>query len=124
MPTRAIGGTLALFENYNGLGYFFKGVPSPYIWSGTTAYKAGKYIADHVYSATTVDAQLGCAGLLLAMMGLDDTIRFGTDTGLTVKPVTAAPFVVKAIAPPPSLTHPAAGSLGAGLAGVFSRIFH
>lgn len=58
------GGTLAALEKYNGLGYANKGIPSPYIWAGTNQYKAGKYIADGKFSATAVDQQLGCAGLL------------------------------------------------------------
>jgi len=61
------GGTLAILEKYNGLGYFRKGVPSPYIWAGTDQYVKGKYVADGVYSATTVDTQLGVAGLLKYM---------------------------------------------------------
>jgi len=61
------GGTLAILERYNGLGYFRKGVPSPYIWAGTDQYIKGKYISDEIYSANTVDTQLGVAGLLKYM---------------------------------------------------------
>ena len=61
------GGTLALLERYNGLGYFNRGLPSPYIWSGTDQYKRGKYVADGVFDPNVVDKQLGCAGLLMAM---------------------------------------------------------
>ena len=70
------GGTLTLLEEYNGLGYAFHGVPSPYIWSGTDQYRSGKYTADHVYDPNYVDHQLGCAGLILAMMDIDKTISF------------------------------------------------
>ena len=73
----SVGGTLALLEGYNGLGYAAKGVPSPYIWAGTNQYKAGKYVADHVYDANYVDTQPGCAGLILAMMAIDPTIKLG-----------------------------------------------
>lgn len=62
-----IGGTLAMLEKYNGLGYSAKGVPSPYIWAGTNQYTKGKYVADHVYDPEHVDTQLGCAGLLKFM---------------------------------------------------------
>jgi lysozyme family protein len=61
------GGTLALLEKYNGLGYANKGLPSPYIWAGTDQYQKGKYVADGVFDPNAVDHQLGCAGLLLAM---------------------------------------------------------
>lgn len=61
------GGTLALLEKYNGLGYANRGLPSPYLWAGTNQYKAGKFIRDGVFSPTAVDKQLGCAGILHEM---------------------------------------------------------
>lgn len=70
----SIGGLLTLLEEYNGLGYANMGVPSAYVWSGSDQYVAGKYIADHVYSATAVDVQEGCAPLLARMAALDPTI--------------------------------------------------
>lgn len=57
-------GALTKFEEYNGLGYAGKGVPSPYVWAGTDQYIKGKYIADHVYDPEHVDTQLGGAGIL------------------------------------------------------------
>ena len=60
----SVGGSLAMLEQYNGLGYAGKGLPSPYIWSGTNQYTKGKYVSDGVFSATAVDKQLGCAGIL------------------------------------------------------------
>lgn len=62
-----IGGTLAKLEEYNGLGYAAKGIPSPYLWAGTDQYSKGKYVADGVYDPNHVDTQLGCAGLLKFM---------------------------------------------------------
>jgi hypothetical protein len=35
------GGALTLLEQYNGLGYANRGLPSPYIWSGTDRYLKG-----------------------------------------------------------------------------------
>src|SRR5438045_4429345 len=61
------GGALTMLEKYNGLGYYRKGVPSPYVWAGTNQYSHGKYVADGVYSDSAVDSQLGCAGLLKFM---------------------------------------------------------
>lgn len=46
-------------EVFNGMGYRNKGRVSPYLWSGTTLYKSGKYVADGVYSSSAVDKQLG-----------------------------------------------------------------
>lgn len=47
------------WERYNGMGYLKKG-PSPYVWSGTTVYKHGKYVRDGEYVDEVVDKQLGC----------------------------------------------------------------
>lgn len=61
------GGALAMLEKYNGLGYWRKGIPSPYIWAGTNQYTRGKYVADGKFDPNAVDQQLGCAGLLKFM---------------------------------------------------------
>ena len=72
----SIGGLLTLLERYNGTGYVNRGLPSPYIWSGTDQYARGKYVRDGVFDPEAVDKQLGCAGLIMAMMQLDPTIKF------------------------------------------------
>lgn len=72
----SIGGLLTKLEEYNGLGYYRRGIPSPYIWSGTDQYRSGKYVADGVFDPNVVDRQLGCAGLILEMMQLDPSIKF------------------------------------------------
>lgn len=61
-------GNIADFgEKYNGLGYRNKGIPSPYLWSGSQHYVRGKYIRDHVFSRTAVDQQMGIMPLLKAI---------------------------------------------------------
>jgi lysozyme family protein len=70
----SIGGLLTLLEEYNGLGYFFHGVPSPYIWASTDQYKSGKYVADGQFDPNAVDQQMGCAALLKTMGALDTSI--------------------------------------------------
>lgn len=108
------GGLLTMLEQYNGLGYFNRGLPSPYVWSGTDQYVKGKYVADGKFDANTVDKQLGCAGLILAMQRIDPTIRFSV----------AATSVVQFQKPsPPSPLNPAKGSVGALIAGFLSSIF-
>lgn len=83
-----IGPALTMLEQYNGLGYAAKGVPSPYDWSGTDQYRSGKYVADHVYSASAVDRQLGCAALLATMAELDPDVHFdGASAPVPAKPV-------------------------------------
>ena len=116
----SIGGTLTMLERYNGLGYAARGRSSPYIWSGTDQYQSGKYVRDGVYDPNVVDSQLGCAGLLMAMMALDPTITF---TGATIAPavrVTPRPAEKPA---EPSLVNPAKGSIGAFIANIFNAVF-
>lgn len=88
----SIGGLLTLLERYNGVGYANRGLPSPYLWSGTDQYSAGKYVADGVFDPHEVDKQLGCAGLIIAMMSLDSTIKFdgGAITQTTALPPSPA----------------------------------
>jgi lysozyme family protein len=68
------GGVLTLLEEYNGLGYAARGIPSAYVWSGTDQYVAGKFVADHVFNPRKVDVQEGCAPILAMMMALDQSI--------------------------------------------------
>lgn len=70
----SIGGALTALERYNGLGYYSKGVPSPYVWSKSNQYVAGKYTSDGHYDPNEVDQQLGCAPLLVRMMIIDPSI--------------------------------------------------
>lgn len=85
----SIGGLLTLLERYNGVGYVNRGLPSPYLWSGTDQYSRGKYVRDGVFDPQVVDKQLGCAGLIMAMMSLDSTIKFdgGAITQTTTEPI-------------------------------------
>lgn len=71
----SIGGLLVMLEEYNGLGYANRGIASPYIWSGTDQYHGGKYVRDGVFDPHAYDQQLGCAGLLKAMMEIDPSIQ-------------------------------------------------
>ncbi len=96
----SVGGTLTLLEEYNGLGYAGRDIPSPYIWSGTDQYTSGKFIADHVFRADVIDVQLGCAGLLMAMSKLDPSVQLG---GIPIKttPIPPQPDVVASTEPKP-----------------------
>lgn len=72
----SVGGTLVNLELYNGAGYYFRNKPSPYVWAGTNQYSGGKFVRDGVYDPNHIDTQPGCAGLILAMMDLDPSIKF------------------------------------------------
>jgi len=107
------GGALTLLEQYNGLGYANRGVPSPYVWAGTDQYRSGKYVRDGVYDPIVVDRQLGCAGLLKAMMALDPSVTFATSEAATIRSGLPAPPPPKRGPPKPSISKPAKGSIGA-----------
>ncbi len=118
----SVGGLLTEFENYNGLGYAAMDKPSPYVWSGTDQYTSGKYVRDHVYDANTIDAQPGCAGILIAMQALDSTIHVGDP--IIIMP--ESPSIIPdhpVTRPSPSVTNPAQGSIGASIAKLFAYIF-
>jgi lysozyme family protein len=121
----SIGGTLTKLEEYNGLGYAARGVPSPYLWAGTNQYRSGKYVRDGVYDASAVDSQPGCAGLLLAIMTLDRTVSFDGK----MPPIAAPPAIAHAAPAPrasrqPSIINPSKGSIGAFVASLLSSIFN
>jgi lysozyme family protein len=120
----SIGGALTKLEEYNGLGYASRGKPSPYIWSGTDQYTCGKYVRDGVYDPEAIDTQLGCAGLLLAMMALDPAITFPGVTIASAKPAPAASNLSPLNIAKPSITHPSEGSIGAFIASVLSATFN
>lgn len=112
------GGALTLLEQYNGLGYASKGVPSPYIWSGTDQYVSGKYVADHVYDSSAVDRQLGCAALLQRMIVLDASAQFGVQPPPDVEPVAPKP------APPPAKKAAGIAALVAAAMTAIASTFH
>jgi lysozyme family protein len=66
----------ALYEEelWNGFGPRMHGRHSGYLWAGTNAYNGGKYVSDGVWDADARDSQLGCAGLMLTLTGLDKTL--------------------------------------------------
>jgi lysozyme family protein len=124
----SIGALLTKLEEYNGLGYAARGVPSPYVWAGTDQYRSGKYVRDGVYDPNVIDSQAGCAGLLMAMKALDPVITFATAAQAPVEPkapASAGPRKAATTPPPkiPSLKIPAAGSIGAFIASALLTLF-
>lgn len=75
-------------ERFNGFGYYFRGVPSAYLWSFTNIYLGGKYVADGVWDPNARDAQAGIMPLLKRMMMIDPSIRFGVSAAPAKPPVT------------------------------------
>lgn len=61
----SIGNTLYLLEGYNGYGYSkYRGINSPYLYSGSNHYEKGKYVSDGKYDPNAVSTQIGAALLL------------------------------------------------------------
>lgn len=62
----SLAGMLYQLERYNGWGYrlHHPHVLSPYLWSFSTHYQSGKYVADGRWSETAVSKQCGAAVLL------------------------------------------------------------
>lgn len=63
-------------ESFNGFGYSRLGIWSPYLFSGTSGYAAGKYVSDGRFSRSAVDQQLGCVAVLKTMLAHGIKISF------------------------------------------------
>lgn len=61
--------TLFRLEKYNGVGYMYKGLNSPYLWAGSNQYTKGKYVADGVFDANAVSKQIGAAIIINFLRG-------------------------------------------------------
>jgi len=58
---------LQKFEAYNGMGYQKKGLLSPYLYSYTQFYTAGKYVLDGKFDHNAVSKQPGVIPLMKAL---------------------------------------------------------
>lgn len=56
--------TLYRLEAYNGFGYRKLGVPTPYLWSFSNHYEAGKFVADGSFNPRAKSQQCGAATTL------------------------------------------------------------
>lgn len=66
----SIAGLCYVLERYNGWGYrkYHPNVKSPYLWSFTSIYTAGKYVADGKWNESAVSKQVGAMALLLELI--------------------------------------------------------
>jgi lysozyme family protein len=60
-------------EKYNGWGYLRRG-NSPYLWSWTSEYHGGKYVADGVYDSNHWDEQPGCVAMAKELAALEPAV--------------------------------------------------
>lgn len=64
---------LDYMERYNGLGYRYKHMPSPYLWSCTDVYISGHYTSDGVFNMSAISQQIGAVALLKTLgIGVDN----------------------------------------------------
>ncbi len=80
-----------ILEKYNGFGYVSRGINSPYLWAGTDNYTRGKYVRDHVFSASTVDTQLGTMGILKVIFDKTEDAPKITQTQIAIEAPKAEP---------------------------------
>lgn len=85
-----VAGTLYKIESYNGMGYRKRGVPSPYLWSGSQHYTRGKFVADGRYDAKAVSSQVGAA-VVLKRMDDETLITMHGDSVIEPFPTPALP---------------------------------
>lgn len=64
--------TLYRFESYNGFGYRGRGVNTPYLWSFSNHYSAGKFVRDGKFDPNAVSKQCGAAVMLKALIAACD----------------------------------------------------
>lgn len=74
------------FERYNGWGTRARGVNTPYLWSYSQHYTAGKYVRDGKWSATAVSDQPGAMVILKRLMELCPEVAELPREGLSGQP--------------------------------------
>jgi lysozyme family protein len=79
-----------LLEGFNGYGYRYKGINSPYIWAFTNQYSRGLYTSDGKYSPTVVSTNIGCFALYKALIAADPSFAFDWQEELPL-PVAETP---------------------------------
>lgn len=79
------------FEKYNGFGYRGKRINSPYLWASSNQYTRGKYIRDGVFSAATIDTQLGVMLVLKVILDQTNSEILKQIETPTISPTTKGP---------------------------------
>lgn len=63
-------------EALNGFGYRSHGIPSPYVFGGTSIQQPGKYVADGVFDPEVMDEQLGTLAIMEELFKLNPKLVF------------------------------------------------
>lgn len=84
----SLAGSLYFLEMYNGFGYAYRGINSPYLWSFTQHYTKGKFVRDRVFDPEVKSRQIGAVALLKGLGYMNGTstpniptIVFGSTEG-------------------------------------------
>ncbi len=88
------------FEKFNGFGYRFKHLNSPYVWGATNHQQVGKYVADNVFDPNVWDTQIGAAAMMKALVEEDPSLAIGAS--VAPKPIPVGPTVPPAPKPQPA----------------------
>lgn len=82
------------WHRYNGINNEYKrrGIPTPYLWSGSAHYRKGKYVADGEFNAEAVSQQVGAAVILKALVDLG-AVTIDQQQTLVANPVAASGHV-------------------------------
>ena len=89
-----LSGSLFKLEGFNGFGSRNKGIRSPYLWSFSTHYTKGKFVADNVFDPDAVSDQCGAALILRRMIDNDEIEIPVTIAPSTVSEITTAGALV------------------------------
>lgn len=72
VPAWTLSRQLFELEKYNGFGYRYQGLPSPYLWCLSNHYETGKYTSDGEFDQNAVSRQPGLAVVLKRMVEKGD----------------------------------------------------
>ena len=78
-------------ELFNGFGPRAHGRHTGYLWSWTSIYTAGKYVADGQWDPDVQDQQCGMVPMMAALLRLDSTLAFADGPPLSGGPGSAGP---------------------------------
>ena len=126
-----VAGIAYVLERYNGWGYrlHHPQVKSPYLWSFSTIYSAGKYIADGTWSDTAVSRQCGGMAALKRMIEMGRVAVVAPpaepdEGGVAITPFPDTdPDPLTLPVPPPYPGLLKLGSLGAAVTALQHRLF-
>lgn len=104
----SVAGIAFVLERYNGFGYrlHHPQVKSPYLWSFTTIYSSGRYIADGLFSDAQVSRQCGGMAVLKRLIESGKITLTAPAAPADGGGVAVTPFLPGGSEPPPAAAAP------------------